>query len=73
MKVTMIVKLSGSRDGQDWPDVGEDLDVPNDEAVQLLGTGLARAVKASAPEKATADPVVETAAKAKPVARNRKH
>ena len=71
MKVTMIVKLSGSRDGKDWPNVGEEIDVPDAEAVQLLGTGLARAVQ-SAPEKATADPVVETAAKAAPAARKPK-
>ena len=71
MKVTMIVKLTGSHDGIDWPDVGEEVDLPEAEAVGLLGSGLARAVK-SAPEKATANPVVETAAKAAPAARKTK-
>lgn len=43
MKVTMIRKVSGTRDGADWPEPGEDIDVPEDEAASLIGNGLARA------------------------------
>lgn len=41
MKVTMRHKISGQRDGADWPDPGETIDVPDDEAVMLLAQGMA--------------------------------
>ena len=60
--VRMLLKLSGMRDGQEWPTAGEVLVCPDDEAASLIGTGLAVAVKAEAPvESATATPDVETA------------
>lgn len=41
MKVRMNVKLSGSRDGIDWPDPGDTIDLPADEAEQLISLDLA--------------------------------
>lgn len=41
MNVTMRVQISGTRDGQDWPAPGASIDVPDDEAAQLLALGLA--------------------------------
>jgi hypothetical protein len=41
MNVTMKVQISGTRDGQDWPAPGTSIDLPDDEAAQLLALGLA--------------------------------
>lgn len=49
----MKVQISGTRDGDDWPGVGEVVDLPADEAQALLDGGMAVPVKAE-PEKATA-------------------
>jgi hypothetical protein len=35
-KVRMLIKVAGSRDGQDWPEIGETIDVPKTEAEQLF-------------------------------------
>ena len=35
-KVRMLTRISGSREGQDWPDIGGVIDVPKEEADQLL-------------------------------------
>jgi hypothetical protein len=39
--VRMIVKLSGTRDGAEWPAPGELLECPAGEAAQLVGSALA--------------------------------
>ena len=56
-KVVMVVQISGTRDGVDWPAPGGVLEVPADEAANLISNGFARvpegkSVKAE-PEKAT--------------------
>jgi len=43
-KVIILQSISGSRDGADWPAPGGSLDVPKDEAEQLIRLGFARAV-----------------------------
>lgn len=48
MLVTMRQKISGSRDGVDWPDPGETIDLPDGEAEQLVSLGLAEAGDAPA-------------------------
>lgn len=51
MQVKMRVKITGTRDGSDWPDPGGVVDLPEDEARQLLGMGAAVEVAlAPAPE-----------------------
>ncbi len=50
MNVTMLRKVSGTRDGVDWPDPGESIDVPDEEAAGLIGNGLAKAADEPAPE-----------------------
>lgn len=52
--VTMIRKVSGTRDGVDWPDPGESIDVPDEEAASLIMLGLAKE-----PDEAPADPPAE--------------
>lgn len=50
MNVTMIRKVSGTRDGVDWPDPGDSIDVPDEEAASLIDNGLAKAADEPAPE-----------------------
>lgn len=46
--VEMVARISGSRDGADWPAVGETLTVPNEEAADLVKLGFARIVEVKA-------------------------
>lgn len=52
MRVRMTSQVSGTRDGQNWPAVGETIDVPADEGKSLCGAGLAEPVDTRA-EKST--------------------
>lgn len=63
MKVRMAVSLSGTRDGADWPAIGETIDLPNDEAVGYLNAGICVPVEDDAVEAAV-DPAPEKAEKA---------
>lgn len=40
-KVYMLTQLSGTRDGVDWPGRGEQVDLPDAEAAQLVTAGIA--------------------------------
>lgn len=66
--VRMTVPLSGTRNGVDWPPVGGTLEVPAEEAAQLIGTRLAVAVEEV--EAATVAPT-ESAAMKRPQPRKR--
>jgi hypothetical protein len=46
--------VAGLRDGADWPKVGEELDVPDDEGAALCANGMADPVATDDTEKATA-------------------
>lgn len=60
-KVRMLVNISGSRNGEDWPKAGETLTVPAAEAEDLIRAGIAAAPNAPE-ENALADVLgVETA------------
>lgn len=64
-QVRMLVSISGTRDGQDWPARGELATLPADEAAAMAAAGL---VEVAAVEQGGAD--VEVAADvAKPRAR----
>lgn len=55
MKVRMRITISGSRDGEAWPKVGEVVDLPDDEAVEMLQKGHAAPLEdGDEPETATA-------------------
>ena len=56
--VRLVGKISGTRDGEDWPAPGETIALPEDEANALLASGIA--VKPDT-ETATTAGVVETA------------
>lgn len=63
MRVRLTYKLEGLRNGQRWPAVGGEIDVPTSEAVNLISHGYAvpviapqeqeRAVVEQEPERAT--------------------
>lgn len=48
----MKARISGTRDGQDWPAPGETVDMPDVEAVVLLNAGLAAPAPEVEPERA---------------------
>jgi hypothetical protein len=63
MKVRLTYKLEGLRNGQRWPAVGGEIDVPTSEAINLISHGYAvpvpvpqeqeRAIVEQEPERAT--------------------
>ena len=60
VRVTMLVKVSGTRNGVDWPDIGEDIVLPAEEAVSLIRSNNAKPAPELV-ERATADEPVERA------------
>lgn len=62
MKVIMRASISGTRDGADWPPKGAVIDLPDAEAVDMLGAGLASPA-GEAVETATVPDKAETATK----------
>ncbi|MFI9005099.1 hypothetical protein [Streptomyces sp. NPDC053541] len=50
MRVRMRVKISGTRDGAEWPDRGDTIDLPDDEAEQLIRYGGAEPTEPEAAE-----------------------
>ncbi|MFF1685934.1 hypothetical protein [Streptomyces sp. NPDC058254] len=55
MKVRMKVQISGTRDGQEWPAKGDEVELPDDEGAQLCASGLAEPLTDTPePETATA-------------------
>ena len=41
-KIEITARISGSRDGVDWPAVGETISVPDEEAADLVRLGFAK-------------------------------
>lgn len=41
MHIVMRLKITGTRDGADWPPVGGELEVPDDEGADLIRNGYA--------------------------------
>lgn len=63
-KVEMAVRISGTRDGVNWPDIGGLLEVSSAEAAELIANGFARVPEGKSvkvePEKAAARRKPET-------------
>lgn len=58
MRVEMIHHITGTRDGVEWPLVGDTIELPDHEATDLIGAGLAKEAsdaEAAATEDATED------------------
>lgn len=60
--VRMRVRISGTRDGVEWPEVGGLVTLPDAEAADMVAAGLAEPAAAAAPETAAAPAEPETAA-----------
>lgn len=63
MRILMLADISGTIDGQDWPRKGNEFDVPETVAADLIANGFAEPVtrKTAKVETAAVDPVTETA------------
>jgi hypothetical protein len=46
MLIKLTTQITGTRDGVDWPAVGETIDVPDSEAADMIAAGLAVEVEA---------------------------
>jgi hypothetical protein len=61
MQVRMRVSISGTRNGEPWPVVGQVIDLPGHEAVHMVNAGMAAVVVEPEPvETATAEVAAET-------------
>lgn len=60
MKIRMQVQMSGTRNGQPWPRLGEVAELPTTEAAHLVAAGIAEQVDevetAAAPEAEVSRP-----------------
>lgn len=57
----MKTQIAGPRDGADWPSIGGELDVPDDEGAALCANGMAEPVAVEEKsEKATPRKKAET-------------
>lgn len=71
MRVCMKVTVSGTRDGEPWPAKGGIVDLPDDEAKQLLAAGMAVEPAAESDVEEATAPAAETSTPAgrKPAAK----
>jgi hypothetical protein len=59
MKVRMKVGVSGSRNGRPWPDIGEEVTLPDQEGKEMCESGMAEPV-AEKPKAETREAKTET-------------
>lgn len=50
MRVQMIQHITGTRDGIEWPLAGGEIELPDREAADLIGAGLAKEAEGAEPE-----------------------
>jgi hypothetical protein len=62
----MKVSLSGTRNGKEWPQRGSVIDLPEDEALSYVRSGMAEAVAEFPAPVNTATPPTETVEKRGP-------
>ena len=69
MRIRMKSDVSGTRNGKDWPHRGEVADFPEDEALELIGAGMAEKVsgKAAADDVETADAPADAETRRAPI------
>jgi hypothetical protein len=73
MKVRLIYRLDGTRNGQPWPAIGGEIDLPTSEAVNLISHGYAVPVLTpQVQERATVEEQPERATLPKTTAKPRK-
>jgi hypothetical protein len=73
MKVRLIYRLDGTRNGQPWPAIGGEIDLPASEAINLISHGYAVPVPApQVQERATLEQEPERATLSKTTSKPRK-
>lgn len=68
MLVRMVQSITGFRDGVEWPEIGQEIELPEWEAENLIGQGIVKPVPVETPE----DGVVVEVAGDEPVAPTRR-
>lgn len=58
MKVKLLVSITGTRNGDDWPAKGGEVDLPKPEAEHMIASGLAVAVESPKVETFTIETAV---------------
>lgn len=58
MKIKMLTRIAGSRNGVRWPDAGGAVDLPDGEARDLVAAGLAEPAKVDEPKVAQPEKAV---------------
>lgn len=71
MRVRMKVSISGARDGQSWPPIGGEVDLPDQEGADMCAAGMAVPVAVEAPVEKAVEPEPETRDEDKPKRRGR--
>lgn len=61
MKIKMLVRISGTHDGEEWPLVGGVCEVSDASAVDMISAGFAEPVVGVPVETAVVDDVLESA------------
>jgi len=64
MRIRMKVQMSGTRNGQPWPPVGEPVDLPAGEAQRLCASGIAKDIPDEEEVETATPPAPETSAPA---------
>lgn len=65
MKIRMKGDITGTRNGEQWPRPGGELDVPDDEGATLCASGMAEPVKDDKTETAKLDDTSEKRGRAR--------
>lgn len=47
MRVRMLFAITGTRNGEDWPAIGGEIDLPDVEAADMCAAGLSERVEAA--------------------------
>lgn len=69
MRVRMLAGISGTYDGNNWPKVGEEAELPDAVAVDVINSGLAEAVAVPVKEERAVAPTPEKRTARKAVAK----
>ncbi|OKK06419.1 hypothetical protein AMK26_10360 [Streptomyces sp. CB03234] len=51
MRIRMLVDMTGTRDGQPWPNKGQEADLPTAAAAHLVASGVAEEVTDEPPRR----------------------
>lgn len=66
MRVKLLVHLTGTRNGAEWPPYGAEIELPDEEAASMVAAGMAQPVtKHRDSEKAVPEPAETRKATAK--------